>query len=253
MTDLVPVDASRPLPTATTVALGDDAPDLEELFLFAREAELRVRSLRMTIEERAITARGEERLHHDVLIRHPQLARVTTTRSDDPLSDDYDIWVCEGDRVRTFDARHKIASVRARQQGVSGTDSADLPAYARSREPLTALAPGSVADSFVHPHGLFRHVLVSGPLAIIGTRLVGGREAFIVEAQHPRSAKVLVDRPDRTVSVGIDKTTGFVSLLIERIGDTETHHAEITSLELDPDIPDQAFELHLGSDVRMLY
>jgi hypothetical protein len=75
----------------------------------------------------------------------------------------------------------------------------------------------------------------------------------VVRAQHPRAAKVLVDRPDREIEVGIDRATGFLLSLIERIGDSVTHHAEVTSLELDPAIPDSVFELHLASDVRMLY
>ena len=257
MSDIVRVTTERggpaPLPAATAVALGDDAPSIEELFLFAREAELRVGSLRMTIDERSMNAKGDDLVRHEVLLRHPGLARVTSTRSDDPLSSDYDVWIGDGDEVRTYSARNKLASVRARQTGVIGADSKDLPAYARSRESLTYLPSSSMADAFVHPHGLFRNVLVTGPLAIVGTQPVGGREAIVVRADHPRSVHVLADRPDRSVEVGIDRATGFLLLLSERIGDSVTHHVEVTSLELDPDIPDAAFELHLASDVRMLY
>ena len=60
-TSLVPVVVPPTLPVAERVALGQAAPGIEELFLFAREAELRVRTLRMVIEERLETARGEER------------------------------------------------------------------------------------------------------------------------------------------------------------------------------------------------
>jgi hypothetical protein len=87
----------------------------------------------------------------------------------------------------------------------------------------------------------------------VGSRMVNGREAIVVRAEHPRSALVLLDRPDRTVEVGIDRATGFVSWLVEQIGESVTHQAEMTSLELDGDIPDSLFELHLASDVRMLY
>jgi hypothetical protein len=115
------------------------------------------------------------------------------------------------------------------------------------------LPAGSLADAFIHPHGLFRSVLVTGPLAIIGVEQVVGREAILVRAQHPRAAKVLVDRPDRSIEVGIGRESGFVLSLTERIGDSVTRHAEVTLLELDPTLFDSAFELMLPADTRRLY
>ena len=88
--------------------------------------------------------------------------------------------------VTTYMAARKVASRRPRRRHVVGFDDAGLPAFARQREPLTALPPGSLVDTFVHPHGLFRNVLVTGPLAVIGTQLVGDREAIVVRAEHPR-------------------------------------------------------------------
>ena len=82
-TSLVPVVVPPALPVAERVALGQAAPGIEELFLFAREAELRVRTLRMVIEERLETARGEERRRHEIWLRHPGQARVTTRRDED--------------------------------------------------------------------------------------------------------------------------------------------------------------------------
>ena len=136
---------------------------------------------------------------------------------------------------------------------VAGSDDPGLPPFARQYEPLTQLPAGSLADTFIHPHGLFRNVLVTGPLAIVGVQPVADREAIVVRAQHPRAAKVLVDRPDRSIEVGIGRDSGFVLLLTERIGDTVTRHAEVTSLELDPVIFDAAFELKLPADVRTIY
>lgn len=253
MPDLVPVKPAASLPVAARVALGDDGHRIEELFLFARDAELRVQRLRMDIEERSVTARGEEVVRHEVLLRHPDLARVTTRKSDDPMSRDYEVWIGDGDTIRTYDARHRLASVRTRQLRVSGAGRADLPAFARTRTPRTHLPAGSIADAFVHPHGLFRNVLVTGPLTIVGTRPVAGREAIVVRTEHPRSVEVLVDRPDHWMEVGIDRASGFVLTLTERVAGVVTQHAEVQELQLDPDIPDSAFELHLGSDVRMLY
>ena len=249
---LLPAPAER-LPVAHRVTLPEATPSLEALFRFAREAELRVSTLRMIIEERVVTGRGEQLLRHEIWLRHPGQARVTTRQGQESPSRDYEVWLLDDDTVTTYVAARNLASRRPRQSHVVGFDSADLPAFARQREPLTALPPGSLADTFVHPHGLFRNVLVTGPLAVIGTRLVGGREAIVVRSAHPRSANVLLDRPDRVVEVGIGRETGFLLLLMERIGDSVTRLAEVTELHIDPVIPSFTFELRLPADVRMLY
>ena len=88
---------------------------------------------------------------------------------------------------------------------------------------------------------------------MVGTAMLQGREAFIVRADHPRTSQVLTDRPDRWIEVGIDRMTGFMLLLVEHIGDHVSHQAEVTSLELDPHLGDEVFEMYVSSDVRMLY
>ena len=70
----LPVVAPPALPSAERVVLAEATPGIEELFRFAREAELRVSSLRMTIEERLENARGPELHRHgsgsDTRARH---------------------------------------------------------------------------------------------------------------------------------------------------------------------------------------
>jgi hypothetical protein len=243
--------AAPPLPER--VVLPDVVPGIEDLFRFARDAELRVTSLRMVIDERLVNAAGEARLRHELWLRHPGQARVTVRRSDATLSRDYEIWLLDGDRVTTFSPDRNVASRRPVGRPVAGVDRADLPPSSRQRPALTPLPGGSLLDAFVHPHGLFRNVLVTGPLAIVGTRQVGEREAVVVRSDHPRSAKVLVDRPDRSLEVGIDRASGFLLLLIERIGEAVTREAEVRELVIDPVVPATAFELRMPADVRMLY
>ena len=240
-------------PTAARVALADDAPSIEELFLFAREAELRVQTLRMTIDEHVVTAQGAEHIVHEIQLKHPGRARVTNRRSSEPLTKQYDIWVSDGEVITSYEASSKVASVRRRRPQVAGSDQPDLPLFARQYEPLTPLPSGSLADAFIHPHGLLRGVLVTGPLAIVGVQPVVDREAIVVSSQHPRAAKALVDRPDHSIEVGIGRESGFVLLLTERIGEAVTRHAVVTTLELDPTIFDAAFELKLPADVRKVY
>ena len=253
MSDLIPAGPAQPAPAAARIALADDAPSIEELFLFAREAELRVQTLRMIIEEHVVTAKGEERIVHEVQLRHPGHARVTSRRDTGPLLRDYDTWLSDGETITSYSPARKTASVRKQRDRLVGLDDSGLPDYALSYVPLTRLPATSLADTFIHPHGLFQNVLITGPLAIVGVRTVAGREAVVVRTQHPRGAKVLVDRPDRSIEVGIGRDSGFILSLIERIGDAVTRHAEVTSLAIDPVLPDSAFELRLPADVRKIY
>jgi hypothetical protein len=253
MSDLIPTDQVPAAQSASRITLADDAPSIEDLFSFAREAELRVRTLRMSIQERLVTARGAETISHEIQLKHPGHARVTTRRGADETSGDYAIWLSDGETATNYRAADKVTSTRRLPQPVAGSDGPDVPSFARQYQPLTRLPAGSLADTFIHPHGLFRSVLVTGPLAVVGVRPVAGREAVVVRADHPRSAMVLVDRPDRSIEVGIARDSGFVVLLSERIGDQVTRHAEVTTLELDPTLFDSAFELRLPADVRKLY
>ena len=84
MSDLIPAGQGPVAASAERVALADDTPSIEELFTYAREAELRVQTLRMTIEDRVVNAKGEAATlkagtplsdiahaagHHDAFIR----------------------------------------------------------------------------------------------------------------------------------------------------------------------------------------
>ncbi|HEY4754323.1 MAG TPA: hypothetical protein VIH37_13630, partial [Candidatus Limnocylindrales bacterium] len=57
--------AALPVPVGTSArpevaALRDELPSVDALFTFMRDAELRFTTLRMRIEERTTTARGED-------------------------------------------------------------------------------------------------------------------------------------------------------------------------------------------------
>lgn len=255
MSDLVVTDPSLPARTAPAiVALDADAPRLEDLFAFMVDAETRFRTLRLRVEERTWTAKGEELATIELVLRHPGRARITTRRGSDPLSRDYRIWACDGATVTTYDALDERASVRPLRKPVVGADDPGKPAFARTRTALTQLPVSSVVDTMVHPNGFVRNVLLSGPVALAGTtHVAGGREALVIRAEHPRSSHVLTDRPDRRIDVGVDRLTGLITLLVETIGDRVTRHAQAISLEVDREIPDEAFAVHLPSDVRMIY
>jgi hypothetical protein len=235
--------------------LPEATPALDELFDFMAEAELRFETLRMRIVDRQNTTHGEEVVTHDVWVRHPGHARITSTRGGGGGGEgDYDVWVSDGETVRTYNALGKTATRRRLPQLPAGVLDPDLPRHARVYAPQTALQAETVADTFVHPHGFCRNVLATGVVTRRGTAaLAGGREAILLRCDHPRTSHVLLDRPDHWLELAVDVQTGMLLLLAEHVGDRITRHAEAVSVRLDETIPDSAFTVHVSSDTRTIY
>lgn len=243
----------HPGPAELVVAPAPDAPSLTELFRFMRDAELRFESLRLRIVERTVSAVGEREEWQDLWLRHPGRAKVVTRF--DPLAPRgaSRIWLTDGETVRSYDSRSRTASVRPVREPVLGITDPHLPDFGRVYRSRTPLPMESLVETFVHPHGFCRNVLATAALALRGTARLNGREIYLLRADHPRTTKLLTDRPDHWLEVGVDRLTGLVLLLVEHVGDQVTRHAEVASLELDAPIGDEAFVLHLSGDVRTIF
>ena len=227
-------------------------PELRDLFRFMSDAELRFESLRMQIVDRQVTTHGDEVVTHDIWLRHPNLAKIVSTRG--ASSDgDYDVWLGNGETVRTYSALAGTVTERRAPSAPRGAADPDLPPASRVYIPQTALQAESLADTFVHPHGFCRNVLSSGAVTLRGTATVGGRETLLLRCDHPRISHVLLDRPDHWLEVGVDVQTGVLLLLAEHIGERMTRHAQAGSVRLDESIPDAAFTLHTSADARRIY
>ena len=233
------------------ISLADAAP----LFRFMRDAEQRFDTLRMTIVDRQIAARGEILARSDVWVRHPGSSRVVVSERDGGPHGAYHVWVVSGETVSHYDANANVVRSRPRLAIPAGADTdPDLPGFGRVYRPRTPLPAGSLADMCVHPHGFCRNVLASGPLSLPGVATgAAGREMTLLRCAHPRSAKVLLDRPDHWLLLGVDRQTGLILLLEEHVGDELTRRAEVTALVLDEPIGDENFTLHLPGDARRLY
>ncbi|MEO6349253.1 MAG: hypothetical protein ABIP53_01240 [Candidatus Limnocylindrales bacterium] len=233
--------------------LSTNLPEIHDLFRFMTEAELRVATLRLRIVDQKMTTHGEEAETHEVWLRHPGAAKVISTRGGE-LERDYDVWISDGDTVRTYDARHNSATTRRVPLRPVGVDDKDLPTYAQIYLPVTVLPAETLADTFVHPHGFCRNVLTTGVVSLRGTQiLAGGREALLLRCDHPRTSHVLTDRPDHWLEIGVDYQTGIILLLVEHIADSVTRHAEVTMIAIDEPLGDDIFRLHISSDTRQLY
>jgi hypothetical protein len=249
---VVPAPAGeRRLPAVAT--LPADLPDVAGLFEFMRDAELRFGTLRLRLEERTWTARGEELTVMDAVIRHPGEARVMTTRGNASITSDYELWISDGDLVRTYASAHRLGTQRPVRNRPRGLDDRDFPGRSKVYEPLTALPMETLPDTFVHPAGYCQNVLATGRCFVTGTDIVAGREAILLECDHPRTTELAGDRPDFHISIAVDRETGIILRLVETMGGEVTRHAEVTELSPDGPLAAGAFEFVLPSGTTMLY
>jgi hypothetical protein len=189
----------------------------------------------------------------DAILRHPGEARVTTTRDVDGARADYEVWISDGDLVRTYASAHGLGTQRPIRNRPRGLDDGDFPGQSKVYEPVTALPAETLPETFVHPAGYCQNVLATGRCLVTGTDIVSGREAILLECDHPRTTEIAGDRPDFHISIAVDRETGVILRLIESIGGTITRHAEATELQPDAPLPSTAFVFVFPTGTTMLY
>jgi outer membrane lipoprotein-sorting protein len=247
---LVPFDGAGRFPEI--VALPPTLPSVAELFTFMRDAELRFQTLRMRIEERTFGARGEQVIAMDVSIRHPGHARVTTTEPGRGPAGNFELWLGDGETVRTFSGVHRLGTTRPVRNRPRGLDR-DFPGPSRVYEPVTPLPLETLPELFVHPAGYCQNVLATGRTWISGTDVVAGREAIVLECSHPRSVEDVADRPDFHIQVAVDRMEGVITRLVETIGGEVTREAQVTTLDPDASLSPNTFDFEFPDGTTMLF
>jgi hypothetical protein len=247
---LVPGEGRR---RPQVVALPAALPTVGELFDFMRDAELRFATLRLRIEERTKTARGEETASNEVALRHPGHAKVTTTRDVDRGRADYDIWISDGDLVRTYAATHRLGTQRPVRNRPRGLADGGFPGSSRVYEPVTALPTETLPETFIHPAGYCQNVLATGRCTVIGAEVVGGREAIVLQCDHPRTIEMAGDRPDFRIEIAVDRETGVILRLAETMGGVVTRRATVTEIAPDASLAPSAFEFVFPTGTTMRY
>jgi hypothetical protein len=250
--------ASLPIPTdgrprPELAALPADLPSVDTLFTFARDAELRFDTLRMRIEDRAWTANGEHLTVLDVALRHPGEARVTTTRPSLGVAASYETWLSDGETVRTYSAPHKVGTERPVRAAVVGLEDPDLPGMATVYRPLTALPREALADTFIHPAGFCQNVLATGRCWVSGSAAINGREAVVLDCDHPRTIGIAADRPDHHLEVAFDRETGAILRLRQTIAGGITRDAVVVDLAPNAVLAPATFEFTLPPDATLIY
>jgi hypothetical protein len=168
----------------------------------------------------------------------------------------YDLWVSDGEVVRTYSAPHRLGTerpVRRAVVGVSGRESRDLPGPSRVYLPLTALPTETLPETFVHPAGYCQNVLSTGDCRVVEADEIAGREALIVECLHPRTIDMSADRPDFRIRIAVDRADGVILRLEESIGGTVTRDARVTEYDPDASLGPASFDFTFPSGTTMLY
>jgi outer membrane lipoprotein-sorting protein len=238
---------------AELMALPAGLPTVDELFTFMRDAERRFETLRLRIEERTYGARGEQVSTIDVAVRHPGHARVVTSVPGKAAAGGHELWISDGDVVRTYSAIHKLGTSRPIRNRPRGLDPRQYPGRSTVYEPITALPMETLAELFVHPAGYCQNVLATGVCWISGTDRVAGREAIVLECDHPRAVERWVDRPDFHVQLSVDRQEGIVTRLVESVGGEPTRVAEVVNLDPDAALPANTFDFDFPEGTTLLY
>ncbi len=246
----VPVDGRR---FPEVAALPQGLPSVGQLFDFMRDAETRFGTLRLRIVERSQTARGTQDMQFEVVVRHPGAAKVTTSQPDQAIGGAYEIWISDGELVRTYASAHKLGTQRPIRNRPRGLDDPDFPGSAKVYEPITALPMETLPDTFVHPAGYAQNVLATGVCTIRGEDEIGGRPVIVLDCAHPRAIEWVADRPDFAISVAVDRQLGIIVRLVETIGGVATREAEATEVAPDAPLPPSAFEFVFPTGTTMLY
>jgi outer membrane lipoprotein-sorting protein len=247
---LIPADGRR-LPQIT--ALPSGLPTAAQLFDFMRDAELRFATLRLRVEERAQTARGEALTTIEVALRHPGQAKVTTTRVAERGKADYEIWISDGDLVRTYAAAHKLGTQRPIRNRPRGLDDHDFPGSSRVYEPVTALPIETLAETFIHPAGYCQNVLATGRCTVLGAEVLGGREAIVLQCDHPRTTELVGDRPDFKIEIAVDRETGVILRLVDSFGGARTRSGSVSEIAADAPLAPGTFQFVFPTGTKMLY
>jgi hypothetical protein len=246
----VPINGTR---RPELAALAADLPTVDELFTFMRDAELRFETLRMRIDERTFTARGEQLVIMEVAVRHPGDARVTTSDPERGTAGNYEVWISDGVMVRTYSAPNKLGTERPVRHTVRGVNESDFPGMSHVYYPVTPLPMETLPETFIHPAGYCQNVLSTGRTWISGSDEINGREVIVVECDHPRTIELAADRPDYHVQVAVDRADGVILRLIETIGGDVTREADVVAYDPNAPLPPAIFDFEFPTGTTKLF
>ena len=133
------------------------------------------------------------------------------------------------------------------------SDPKQYPGHATVYEPITSLPAETLPELFIHPAGYCQNMLATGESWISGSDRVAGREAIVLDCDHPRAVERFVDRPDFHVQVAVDRLEGIITRLVESVGGEVTRLAEVVHLDADVALPPTTFDFEFPEGTTLLY
>ena len=246
----------RPAATRGRGPPGRSPDPSAELFTFMRDAELRFATLRMRIADTSRRPRVARRSRTSRSASATRAhAKVTTSRAGREVGGDYEIWISDGDLVRTYAGAHKLGTQRPIRNRPRGLDDNDLPGFAQVYEPVTLLPIETLPDTFVHPGGFCQNVLSTGRCTVTGTDR-GDRARGDPARLRPSANDRARRRPTRTSSCidrGRSRDRRHPSARRDRSATTSAATPRWCDLDPDAPLPPSAFEFVFPSGTTMLY
>ena len=242
-----PVQTSEANLPSVVSALPGGLPSLDELFAFAADAERRFRTLRLRIEDRSVTVRGESLTRTEILVDRPR-ARVTTS-----TGSAYEVWSTNGVTVEQYNAATRTATRRPHRAPPTGLDDAELPATASHPLTLGPLPSKGWTGTFLRPAHFCANTLRSGTLGAIHESTYLGRAALIVESAAPRVVDRVGDHATFRYRVTVDRATGLLLAVSEIHDERAVREAQVSAITLDAPIPASEFAVEMPEGVRRIY
>jgi len=242
-----PVQTSETRLPPVISALPGGLPSLDELFAFAAEAERRFRTLRLRIEDRSITTRGESHSRTEILVDRPRVRVTTSTGSA------YEVWSTDGATIEQYNAASKTATRRPHRAPPTGLDDAELPATASHPLTLGPLPGKGWASTFLRPAHFCANTLRSGTLGPIHEATFLDRAALIVESAAPRVVDRVGDHATFRYRVTFDRATGILLAVSEIHDERVVREAQVSAITLDAPIPASEFVIEMPEGVTTIY
>jgi hypothetical protein len=241
---LAPSSSLAPIRAALPLGL----PDAAALFAFAADAERRVATLRLRIEEQGQSATGPTTTEIELLVARPH-ARVTTRKADGS----YELWATDGSAIEGYNSATKTATRRPHRAAPTGLTEPGIPAASRVPTSLGPLPARGWATTFLRPSSFCTTVLAGAVLGSVEARLIAGRAALTLEAAAPRTVELSGDRSDFRYRVAFDRATGILLCVEEFRGETLMRSACVTAVGIDEQIPASEFTIELPAGTIPLY
>ncbi len=242
-----PVGTKKAALPPVASALPGGIPSVAQLFAFAADAERRMGTLRLRIEERSVTTAGESVVQTELLVDRPR-ARVTNIHDGT-----YEVWATDGSMIEQYSAASNTATRRPHRAAPTGLDDTELPATVAIHQTAGPLPSKGWATTFLRPGHFCANVLSSAVLGPVREETHLGRAALLVEAASPRTIDRTGDHAAFRYRVLFDRQTGLLLAVDEVHNEQLVRSVAVTSMGVDAPIPEQEFTIEVPAGAQKIY